>query len=108
MSGIQRPKGADRTFGLRLGASGDPEECKQRRACNRLPVILDEPSVIGLAFMLTRMMIYLVIGIAVASVALAFWMLLAMLMLLPGDKRGRRRSMRSASRLASRSLRRIV
>lgn len=63
---------------------------------------------IGFAFTLTRMMINIMIGLTVAAVALALWMCLAMLLLLPGDKRGTRRSMHSASRMATRALSRMI
>jgi len=63
---------------------------------------------IGLVLMLTRLMINLMIGFMVIGFALAWWMVVAVFLVLPGDKRGIRRSMRSASRMASRALRRMV
>lgn len=63
---------------------------------------------IGLALALTRMMINLMISLTVAGFALGLWMFLAMLLLLSGDKRRAHRSMRSASRMASHGLSRMI
>ena len=63
---------------------------------------------IGLVFLFVRMMVWGVsatFGLVVAMLAIGFWLFLAMFLLLPGDKRGVRRSMNSASRSASRALR---
>lgn len=63
---------------------------------------------IGLVFMLTRIMMNLMIGLVVASMAIMLWMLLATLLLLPGDKRTTRKSMRGASRMLTRALSRMI
>jgi hypothetical protein len=64
--------------------------------------------VIGLVFLFVRMMVWggrATFGLMVAMFALGFWLFLAMFLLFPGDKRGVKRSMNSASRSASRALR---
>jgi predicted metal-binding membrane protein len=59
---------------------------------------------IGLVFMLTRMMINFAVGV----VTITWWMFLAIFLLVPGAQAGTRRSMRGASRSVSRAFRRML
>ena len=78
------------------------------RSSNEGSVRHDGLQVIGLVFLFTRMTINLVVGGTIVAVALMWWMVVAMMLVLPGDKRATRRSMRSASRMMSRAVRRML